>query len=181
MALRASRRPCQLELGKTAAPAPPTQMLGESLLSHATHRPRRHRMVRMGHATPVLLFGRIGSGRGSGRLAPAPETIALVLPVVRHHADVAQHMVTEVVKNGAVARTIGPAEHLAQKTQRRRLPGAAGAACSPWLMPITCHRIDLLAAAIVRAGSVSTKGLENTLTSRYTLPWREIHRRPAGA
>jgi AcrR family transcriptional regulator len=37
-------------------------------------------------------------------------------------------------------------------------------------MPITCHRIDLLAAAIVRAGSVSTKGLENTLTSRYTLP-----------
>src|SRR6266404_4151950 len=34
----------------------------------------------------------------------------------------------------------------------------------------TCHRIDLLAAAIVRAGSVSTKGLENTLTSRYTLP-----------
>src|SRR5205085_546320 len=45
-------------------------------------------------------------------------------------------------------------------------PGSC--ACSPWLVPITCHRIDLLAAAIVRAGSVSTKGLENTLTSRYT-------------
>src|ERR1700682_6065770 len=47
-------------------------------------------------------------------------------------------------------------------------PGSC--ACSPWLVPITCHRIDLLAAAIVRAGSVSTKGLENILTSRYTLP-----------
>ena len=36
-------------------------------------------------------------------------------------------------------------------------------------MSITCHRIDLPVAAIVRAGSVSTKRLVNTLTSRYTL------------
>jgi hypothetical protein len=120
-------------------------------------------------------------GPGVGASSAGARNYCSRPPAVRLDANVAQHMVTEVVKNGAVARTIGPAEHLAQKTQRRRLPGAAGAACSPWLMPITCHRIDLLAAAIVRAGSVSTKGLENTLTSRYTLPWREIHRRPAGA
>src|SRR6059036_2746789 len=65
---------------------------------------------------------------GPGRLAPAPETdIALVLPAVGLDADVAQHMVTEVVKKGPVARTIGPAEQLAQKTQRRGLPCGSGA------------------------------------------------------
>src|SRR4029077_7131780 len=42
-------------------------------------------------------------------------------------------------------------------------------ACSPWLVPITCHRIDLLAEAVFHAGSVSTKGLGNILTSRYAL------------
>src|SRR5499425_3261626 len=62
--------------------------------------------------------------RGPGRLAPASETVLLAVGL---DADVAQHMVTEVVNKGAVARTIGPAEQPAQKTQRRRLPVGAGA------------------------------------------------------
>src|SRR5213080_1006801 len=66
--------------------------------------------------------------RGPGRLAPAPETdIALAPPAVGLDADVAQHMVTEVVKKAAVVRMKGPGEQLAQKTQHRRLPGGAGA------------------------------------------------------
>src|SRR5262249_42236462 len=44
---------------------------------------------------------------------------------------------------------------------------------SPWLAPITRHRIDLLTAAIACAGSVSTKEREDTLTRWYTLLWRE--------
>ncbi len=126
MALRASRRPCQLELGKTRG-------------AGATNANARRKSVGSRYSPAASpsngTYGSCNSSspnwadrRGPGRLAPAPETdIALVLPAVGLDADVAQHMVTEVVKKGAVARTIGPAEQLAQKTQRRRLPGGAGA------------------------------------------------------
>ena len=145
------------------------------------------------------------------RVAPALETdIALALPAVGLDADVAQHMVTEVVKRrpDEGSRRAARAEDPASQTAGRRrgmvaAPGAAGhsgeakpplgqrsryawldpgsCACSPWLVPITCHRIDVLAAAIVRAGSVSTKGLDNILTSRYTLPTAQDSSKTAGA
>ena len=52
-------------------------------------------------------------------------SVRFVLPAIGLDADVAQQMVTEGVKKGALARAIGPAEQLAQKTQPRGLPGGA--------------------------------------------------------
>src|SRR5882724_8546572 len=97
----------------------------------------KHTMLYCGRDRARLSESRSGSqggrhefrSRGARRrVAPALETdIALALPAVGLDADVAQHMVTEVVKKAAVVRMKGPGEQLAQKTQHRRLPGGAGA------------------------------------------------------
>src|SRR6516162_3177366 len=68
------------------------------------------------------------------------------------------------------ARLSGEAKPLLGQRSRHAWLDPGSCPCSPWLVAITRHRIDLLAVAIVRAGSVSTKELEDTLTRRYTLP-----------
>src|SRR5262249_37791970 len=55
-------------------------------------------------------------------------------------------------------------------------PGSC--ACSPWLVPVTCHRIDVRGGAFVRAGSIFTKGLEDPLTRRYTFPMTRDSSKP---